>query len=232
VDQTEHSRRLLAGAGIPVVQTMELTEHPLDVNIGFSQIEAGKAATRHLLALGHRRIGHIAARLDARARRRKEGYSRAMAEAGLDGTSMLAATLLPSTVRLGAELFSAVLDRTPDLEAMFCCNDDLALGALFECQRRGIRVPEDVSIIGFNDLEFCASTFPTLTSVATPRHEMARRAAAIILEIIRGSGERPPERRIDLGFTVVHRQSTRQNTGIDAGPLSAARRDISSVSSP
>ena len=65
--------------------------------------------------------------------------------------------------------------------------------ALFECQRRGIRVPDDLSIIGFNDLEFCASTFPSLTSVATPRYEMARRAAEIILEIIRGTGERPGE---------------------------------------
>ena len=212
VDQTARSRRLLEGAGIPVVQTMELTDDPLDVNIGFSQIEAGKAATRHLLALGHRRVGHIAARLDARARRRKEGYSNAMMEAGFDGVRMVATTLQPSTVRLGAELFSAVLHGTPDLEAMFCCNDDLALGTLFECQRRGIRVPDDISIIGFNDLEFCASTFPTLTSVATPRHEMARRAARIVLEIVRGSGERPSERRIDLGFTVNQRQSTRQNT--------------------
>jgi LacI family transcriptional regulator, gluconate utilization system Gnt-I transcriptional repressor len=219
VDQTARSRRLLQNAGVPVIQTMELTDNPLDVNIGFSQIEAGKAATRHLLALGHRRVGHIAARLDARARRRKEGYSAAMMEAGLDGNSMLATTLRPSSVRLGAELFAEVIERTPDLEAMFCCNDDLALGALFECQRRGIRVPDDISIVGFNDLEFCASTFPTLTSVATPRHEMARRAAEIVIEVIRGSGNRPDNRRIDLGFTVNQRQSTRQSA---AAPVRAA----------
>jgi LacI family gluconate utilization system Gnt-I transcriptional repressor len=164
-----------------------------------------------LLSLGHRRVGHVAARLDARARRRKEGYTRAMVEAGLDGQSMMATTTRASTVHLGAELFNEVLAKTPNLEALFCCNDDLALGALFECQRRGIRVPDDISIIGFNDLEFCSSTFPTLSSVATPRHEMARRAAEIVLEIVRGSGERPDERRVDLGFTVIHRQSTRQN---------------------
>ncbi len=109
VDQTEHSRRLLRGAGIPVIQTMELTEEPIDVNIGFSQIEAGRAATRHLLSLGHRRVGHVAARLDARARRRKEGYTSAMTEAGLDGTSMMATTTRASTVHLGAELFNEVL---------------------------------------------------------------------------------------------------------------------------
>jgi LacI family gluconate utilization system Gnt-I transcriptional repressor len=212
VDQTDRSRRLLEDSGVPVIQTMELTDDPIDVNIGFSQIDAGKAATRHLLSLGHRRVGHIAARLDARARRRKEGYTNAMTEAGLDGHTMMATTTRASTVRLGAELFVEVLTKTPDLEAIFCCNDDLALGTLFECMRRGIRVPEDLSIIGFNDLEFCSSTFPTLTSVATPRHEMARRAAEIVLEIIRGSGERPAARRIDLGFTVNQRDSTRRNT--------------------
>ncbi len=191
---------------------MELSDDPLDVNIGFSQIEAGKAATRHLLSLGHRRVGHIAARLDPRSRRRKEGYTSAMIDAGFDGHAMIATTTRASTVRLGAELFVEVLSKTPNLEAIFCCNDDLALGTLFECQRRGIRVPDDLSIIGFNDLEFCSTTFPTLTSVATPRHEMARRAAEIVLEIIRGSGDRPDVRRIDLGFTVNQRQSTRQNT--------------------
>jgi LacI family gluconate utilization system Gnt-I transcriptional repressor len=209
VDQTEHSRRLLERAGVPVVQTMELAGDPIDVNIGFSQIEAGIAATRHLLTLGHRRVGHIAARLDARSRRRMEGYIKAMGEAGLSTTGMTAATSRPSTVRLGAELFGEILARTPDLEAVFCCNDDLALGMLFECHRRGIRVPDDISIIGFNDLEFCASTYPTLTSVATPRHEMGRRAAEIVLEVIRGSGNRPDVRRIDLGFVINERQSTR-----------------------
>jgi LacI family gluconate utilization system Gnt-I transcriptional repressor len=209
VDQTERSRRLLEHAGIPIIQTMELTDDPLDINIGFSQIEAGKAATRHLLAHGHRQVGHIAARLDARSRRRMEGYVSAMTEFGIDTSRMTATTLRPSTVRLGAELFSEVLAHTPDLEAMFCCNDDLALGMLFECHRRGIRVPDDISIIGFNDLEFCASTYPTLTSVATPRFEMARRSAEMVLEIVRGSGKRPREQRIDLGFVINERESTR-----------------------
>ncbi len=67
-----------------------------------------------------------------------------------------------------------------------------------------------MSIIGFNDLEFSETAFPSLTTVATPRYEMGRRAAEIILEIVRGSGERPPQRIIDLGFEVVIRDSTRQ----------------------
>ncbi|MEJ8570932.1 LacI family DNA-binding transcriptional regulator [Microbaculum marinum] len=209
IDQTDHARKLLENAGIPVVQTMELADDPIDINIGLSQVDAGYAATRYLLDLGFRRIGHVAARLEPRARRRMEGYRRAMEEFGQDTNLLVASTRRPSTFALGAEMFAEGLASTPDMEAVFCCNDDLALGALFECQRRGIRVPEDLSIIGFNDLEFCASSYPALTSVSTPRYEIARRAAEIVLDVVRGSGNRPEERRIDLGFTIVERESTR-----------------------
>ncbi len=96
----------------------------------------------------------------------------------------------------------------PDLEAVFCGNDDLALGVLFECNRRGIAIPDRLSLIGFNDLEFAASTYPALTSVNVPRYEMAKLSADIVLEIIRGSGERPADTRIDLGYNISLRGST------------------------
>jgi LacI family transcriptional regulator, gluconate utilization system Gnt-I transcriptional repressor len=208
IDQTERARKLLEGSGVPVVQTMELAEKPIDINIGMSQRGAGYDATRFLLDLGHRKIAHIAARVDFRAQRRMQGYQKAMADAGLDSDGMVIANFLQSSVKRGAELFTEMLTNVPKLEAVFCCNDDLALGALFECQRRGIRVPEDLSIIGFNDLDFCASAYPALSSVAIPRYEMARRAAEIVLEIIRGSGARPKQTRIDLGFEIVGRGST------------------------
>jgi LacI family gluconate utilization system Gnt-I transcriptional repressor len=208
IDQTERARKLLEGSGVPVVQTMEIAAKPIDINIGMSQRNAGYEATRFLLGLGHRRIAHIAARVDFRARRRMEGYQKAMADAGIASDGMVIANLLQSSVKRGAELFNEMLEKVPGLEAVFCCNDDLALGALFESQRRGIRVPEDVSIVGFNDLDFCASAYPALTSVAIPRYEMARQAAEIVLEIIRGSGARPKQVRIDLGFEIVSRGST------------------------
>jgi LacI family transcriptional regulator, gluconate utilization system Gnt-I transcriptional repressor len=212
VEQTAHGRRLLERSGVPVVQTMELTDDPIDINIGLSQHDAGYAATRYLLDLGHRRIGVIAARLDARSRHRVDGYRRAMATAGIATAGLIAMTPRPSSVRLGAELLRELLANVPDSEAVFCCNDDLALGVLFECARLGIPVPSGMSIIGFNDLEFAASTFPSLTSVATPRYEMGRKSAEIVLEIIRGSGMRPASRRIDLGFAIHERESTGRAT--------------------
>jgi LacI family gluconate utilization system Gnt-I transcriptional repressor len=152
----------------------------------------------------------MTAPLDARAERRLEGFWRAITDSGIAMDRIVATSPTQSSVSLGVKLFSDMIARAPNVDAVFCGNDLLALGCLFECQRRGIRVPDDLAIIGFNDLEFCASTFPSLTSVATPRYEMARRAAAIILEVIRGTGERPDDVRIDLGFRIIERDSTRR----------------------
>lgn len=210
IDQTPRARQLLKRSGIPVVQTMELAKSPIDINIGLSHEAAGYAATRYLIELGHRRIGVIGAPRDSRLHNRIAGYERAMREAGLDMTGLAGRSSNPSSVVLGGELMRGLVERCADLEAVFCCNDDLALGALFECHRLGISVPERISLIGFNDLEYAACAYPSLTSVLTPRYEMGRKTAEIVLEIIRGSGKRPPRRRIDIGFKIMERESTRR----------------------
>jgi LacI family transcriptional regulator, gluconate utilization system Gnt-I transcriptional repressor len=185
---------------------MEMAARPIDINIGLSHSDAGYAAARHLFDLGHREVGHIMAPRDTRARDRMSGYVRAAAE--FRAEPAIASTDEPSSVALGGSLFVELMTRAPRTTAIFCGNDNLALGALFECQRRGVRVPQDMSIIGFNDLEFSASAFPSLSTVATPRYEMAQRAAEIILEIVRGSGDRPKNKQVDLGFRVIAREST------------------------
>ena len=113
---------------------------------------------------------------------------------------------------LGGSLLVKLLEDARAPSAVFCGSDNLALGALFECQRRRIRVPGDISIIGFHDLEFAASAYPSLSTVATPRYKMAQRAAEIIIEIVRGSQKRPEMRQFDLGFKVVKRESTAEPT--------------------
>lgn len=208
VDQTERSRQLLGNAGVPVVQTMDVTDDPIDLNIGLDHGAAGAAAVRFLHAQGHRKIAHLTARGDPRARRRHAGYQRQMDELGLSTTGLVAATPRISDVAMGGTLFSEVLAQVPDVTAVFTCNDDLALGTLFECQRRGIRVPEDVAIIGFNDLDFAGAAVPPLTSVSIERREMGTWAARAILEIIRGGGKRPKPASVDVGFSIKARGST------------------------
>ncbi len=208
VDQTERSRQLLRNAGVPVVQTMDITDSPIDLNIGLDHADAGAAAVRYLYEQGHRRIAHLTARADPRARRRHAGYMQQMLAYGLSTEGLVGSSPRMSDVAMGGELFSEILDRCPDVSAVFTCNDDIALGTLFECQRRGIAVPGDVSIIGFNDLDYCVASVPTLSSVSTERQQMGHWAAETILEIIRGSGKRPRQTRIDVGFSIKARGSS------------------------
>lgn len=208
VDQTERSRQLLKNSGVPVVQTMDITDAPIDLNIGLDHTAAAAAAVQYLYDQGHRRIAHLTARADPRARRRHAGYQQRMDELGLSTKGLVAASPRPSDIEMGGELFGKVLAEVPDVTAVFTCNDDLALGTLFECQRRGIRVPEDVAIMGFNDLDFTVASVPTLTTVSTERQKMGTWAAQAILEIIRGTGQRPEQQRIDVGFSIKKRGST------------------------
>jgi LacI family transcriptional regulator, gluconate utilization system Gnt-I transcriptional repressor len=208
VDQTERSRELLRHSGVPIVQTMDVGEAPIDLNIGLDHTAAGAAAVRYLHEQGHRKIAHLTARADPRARRRHAGYLEQMAAFGLSTEGLVGASPRPSDVAMGGELFAQILADVPDVTAVFTCNDDLALGTLFECQRRGIIVPDDLAIIGFNDLDFCIATVPTLSSVSTERPQMGRWAATAILDIIRGSGKRPKQTRVDVGFSIKARGST------------------------
>ena len=119
------------------------------------------------------------------------------------------ATSLPlqSSISLGRKLAAEMLAAGKAPDAIFCCDDNIALGALFECQYRGLDVPGRISIMGFNDLEFAAAAKPSLSTVVTPRAEMGRAASELALQVI-ASGRRPPVRQVDLGYEVVARDST------------------------
>ena len=161
--------------------------------------------TRYLIDKGYRRIGFMGAQLDERTIKRQEGYRKAMQEAGLADPRLELMVADPSTIALGAELVGRMLAVTPDCDAIFCCNDDLAHGAIFQCQRRGIRVPEQLAICGFNDLAPSAWMNPSLTTIATPRYRVGFEAASLLRAVIRG--EPPAHAHIDLGFTVMARES-------------------------
>lgn len=206
IDQTPAGRQLLANAGCPVVQIMETGPDPVDMMIGFSHRDGGRAVTEHLIAAGYRRIGFVGARMDPRSLRRLEGYRAAMREAGLADERLVVTTPAPSSVSMGGELLRTALARISDLDAVFCNNDDLALGVLFECQRRGLPVPERLGIAGFNDLEMMEVAFPPITSLRTFRHEIGQRAIAMVRAAI--GGDRPPEAVLDLGFALKPRAST------------------------
>jgi LacI family gluconate utilization system Gnt-I transcriptional repressor len=206
VDHLPAVWQLIEGLGCPTVHMMELSDRSGSYSVGLSQIEGGYAIARHLLERGYRRIGFVAAQLDPRTLARGEGYRKALDEAGLGAVRRELRVPEVSSIGLGAALLDRMLAAFPDCDAIFCCNDDLAQGALAQCRRRGIAVPAALAIAGFNDLPASAWTSPTLTTIATPRYAIGREAAAMLVDLIAGSA--PASRRRDLGFTLMARESS------------------------
>ncbi|WP_298282606.1 LacI family DNA-binding transcriptional regulator [Acidocella sp.] len=197
--------KLLQSPAVPVVHMMELNNQPGSYSVGFSQEEGGAAVARHFLARGYRRLGFAAAQLDPRTLARGEGFRRAVMAAG-EAAPYELMVAQRSSVALGAQLLDEALAAQPDIDALFFCNDDLAQGALFHAQRLGLAVPGRVAIAGFNDLPASAWTCPALTSVATPREQVGRQAAAMLLELM--AGRAPPSPRVDLGLTLNIRETS------------------------
>jgi LacI family gluconate utilization system Gnt-I transcriptional repressor len=203
-----HSKRvqeMLAASKVPVVSMMDLAAAPDQLSVGFSQLDAGYTMTRYLLDKGHKRIGFMGAQLDERTLKRAEGYRKAMQEAGRYDPQLETMVADPSTIALGAELLGRMLAKAPDVDAIFCCNDDLAHGAIYQCQRRGIAVPRELAICGFNDLPASAWMNPSVTTIGTPRYRVGFEAATLLRSVIKG--EHPGATRIDLGFTLMARES-------------------------
>jgi LacI family gluconate utilization system Gnt-I transcriptional repressor len=203
-----HSKRMkqmLAASPVPVVSMMDLSDDPAQLAVGFSQFDAGYAMARYLIGKGYKRVGFIGAQLDERTLRRAAGYRKAMEEAGRADPRLELMVPDPSTIALGAELLERMLELVPDCDAIFCCNDDLAHGAIFQCQRRGIRIPEQLAISGFNDLPASAWMNPALTTVGTPRYEIGFQAASMLRAAIKGNQPEVPQ--LDLGFTLMERDS-------------------------
>jgi LacI family gluconate utilization system Gnt-I transcriptional repressor len=204
LDHTPRVREWLAGCGVPVVYMMEIDDARDSRCVGLSQFDGGQAITRYLVGKGYRRIAYVAAQADPRTLKRGEGYRAALREAGLYDPKREIWVPTPSSIGLGASLLDRLLKELPDCDAVFCCNDDLAQGMLFQCQRRNVAVPGQLAICGFNDLAASAWTNPPITTIATPRYAIGREAAQMLLDAI--DGDTPPC-KIDLGFSLVERLS-------------------------
>lgn len=205
IDQSEQTKKRLKNTGLPVVQVMDLCTTPVDINVGFSHFDAGYAITRHLYDKGYKNIGFIGARMEKRAQRRMQGYRHALIEHGDDPDKYILTSLASTSFLLGADLMSDLLAKHSEIDAIFFSNDDMAAGAIFECLRRGIKVPQQLAIAGFNNLEFSCSVYPALTTVSIPRYEMGRLAATSLLNRLQG---KETEVIVDVGFSIENREST------------------------
>lgn len=206
IDHNPGVWELLDAQRIPTVHTIETLDGGEHMSVGFSQFDSGYAAGRHLVERGYRRIGVVGAQLDPRSLRRCEGCRQALRDAGLYDPALEIMTPEKSSISLGASLLEDLRAAHPDCDAVFFCNDDLAQGAVFQCGRLGVPVPEKMAIVGFHDVAGTAWTTPPLSTIATPRYQIGVSAARLLMRHL--SGQPVEERHVDLGFKLVQRETS------------------------
>lgn len=197
--RSEYARRQLLRLGMPVVETWDLTDRPLDMVVGFSHIKVGSAIAGYLLGKGFDRVG-IATGDDHRAGLRREGF---LATIGHDVPTAFVPA--PSSLALGRRALRELLQQDPKLRAVACSSDQLAQGVLVEAQAKGLRVPDDLAICGFGNADFAAYTTPSLTTVHVDGAAIGKLAGQMIIERCRG--ESVAERIVDVGFSIVQRKT-------------------------
>jgi LacI family gluconate utilization system Gnt-I transcriptional repressor len=202
------TKHLLKRAGVPVIEVGDIPKSPFEFAVSFSNFEASRTLTEHLIRRGHRRIAFVSlpVKRSARSRVRLDGYKAALAGAGLayDQELVVEADGGHSS---GATALAALLDRDVMIDALYGAGDVLALGAFFEARKRGLRVPEDLAVASFDDHETCRVTDPAITSLSIPRYEIGRRCAEILTDL--APNRRDASKRVhDMGFTLSVRGST------------------------
>ena len=186
--------------GIPVVETWDLTDQPCDMLVGFSHVAVGSAVAGYFRGKGWLNVA-MASGDDERAMRRRASFVAAM---GRDVPT--AYVKAPSNLALGRSALSELIDRGIPMRAVFCSSDGLAQGVLTEASARGLRVPEDLAVVGFGGADFAAHVEPGLTTVQVDGSAIGQQAARLLLD--RCDGKPVTQRIVDVGFTIVERESS------------------------
>ena len=179
----------------------------LDVSVvSLHNEQAAQLAVRHLVDLGHTRIGMVSGHpAHTTTHDRVAGYRRALAEAGIPVDEGLIVGG-GSTSEGAAQAVATLLEGSSRPTALFCANNLMTIGALFAIAETGMTVPEDVALVGFDDFSWSEVFRPRLTTIAQPTYELGRSAASLLIEIIRADGAVSP-RHVLLSGALVIRES-------------------------
>ncbi|SDH37848.1 LacI family transcriptional regulator, gluconate utilization system Gnt-I transcriptional repressor [Pseudomonas flavescens] len=202
---TEASRHRLRAVGIPVVETWDLSNDPIDMLVGFSHEAIGRDVARHLLAKGYTDFATLAVD-DPRGQRRISAFLDELRAQGIGDVPGERFQGVPSLEHGRIGLRHLLLQSRPP-RMIVCSSDTLAHGVLTEALAQGISVPEQIAVMGFGDMGFAAHTHPALSTVKIDGKAMGDAAAAALLERLLGKGDTALYR--DIGYRLIDRASTR-----------------------
>ncbi len=201
--QSGKGRTRLLASGIPIVESWDLTPTPIDMLIGFSHSDIGREVARYYVDKGRRRFALVRAE-DERAGRRATAFINEVAQRGL-GEVFVVNVGASRSIQSGREAMLRILHEAPEVDAVFCSSDLLALGVMTEARVQGIAVPERIAIMGFGDMPFVADMVPALSTVRINGGDIGRQAARFLMDRAEGRAVEP--RIVDVGFSIVVRDS-------------------------
>lgn len=212
---TALARNMLRASGVPVVETWDLLDAPIEHTVGFSNAQAMGDLVRHLHAKGYRRLAFMGGvpSSDARGAERRRGFEQAVQALGLphgrNGRCLIVGQA-PVSMAHGAQGVVQLLQRWPDTDAVVCVSDHAAFGALMECQRRGWAVPQRLAIAGFGGFEVSTACHPRLTTVVVDCVGIGRTAGELLLRAIQAkrNGGALAAESIQMPFRIEAREST------------------------
>jgi LacI family gluconate utilization system Gnt-I transcriptional repressor len=196
-------RTMLLASGIPVVESWDLTPTPIDMLIGFSHSDIGRDVARYLAGRGHRKMAMVMAN-DERANRRATAFKEEVLQQGLPPVVEVNVGAVRS-MHSGRDALTRLLQRAPDVDAVFCSSDLLALGVLTQARVLGLDVPGQLAIMGFGDTPLASDVVPALSSVRINGDEIGRLAALCLMA--RAEGREVPQPLVDVGFSIMARDS-------------------------
>jgi LacI family gluconate utilization system Gnt-I transcriptional repressor len=197
-------RRRLLASDIPIVETWDLTPAPIDMLAGFSHEQVGRQAAEFLHQRGARHPAVITPD-DKRALKRANVFSEVMREMLGHGDIPMRAVKAPTHLGDGRSALASLLETNPDIDAVFCAADSLALGVLIEARAKGIEVPGRLRVLGYGDLVFAKDTDPPLTTLRIDGTRIGKLAADMLIERIEGREVEQPI--VDVGFQLITRCS-------------------------
>jgi LacI family transcriptional regulator, repressor for deo operon, udp, cdd, tsx, nupC, and nupG len=201
-------RRPLAGAGIPIVAVCEAIPGAAIPQVEVQNREAARAAVAHLVALGHRRIAYLAGPPgNILEHERRAGFCQGLADAGLSErqAGFYAGDF---TFRTGVAAAMTFVRQRRRPTALFAANDEMAIGFVKTIRSAGIVVPDDISVVGFDGIEFADYVEPTLTTFRQPRRELGQIGAALLVQLMTGAAVDPSEAHQRLPVSLLSRGSS------------------------
>lgn len=207
VNHTDETRAILRSARVPIVEIWDLYPDPIDMLVGFSNEGAARAMTAALIERGYRRFALATGPAEGgnRAEKRTSGHLQALAEARLKPGPSIVLPHFLGILESGATLLDFVRQH-PEVDCLFCTSELIAIGAVVQMRRAGIRVPQDCAVVGFGEVEASVIIDPPLSTVQIRGTEMGREAARLVLK--RLAGDAQEHSVIDVGYDLIFRAST------------------------